>query len=247
MTTLALGLVFGALGASGVLVGAGLVLRLRQTWPGIVPALIAFAAGTLLGAAFLGLLPEATEGIGPQSAMPLALLGVLLFFFLEKTLLWRHCHDPNCAGHPTAGYLLLLGDGLHNFVDGLIIGAAFVVDLRLGVITGVAVLAHEIPQEVGDFALLLEGGLSPPRALAYNLLSAATIFPGVVLGSLLAGRVDVTAGVALAVAAGGFLYVALADLVPVLHARLDREAVRDQILPLLMGVALIWAVGWLGR
>jgi zinc and cadmium transporter len=224
-----------------------LVLRLRQTWPGIVPALIAFAAGTLLGAAFFGLLPEATAGIGPSAAMPLALLGVLLFFFLEKTLLWRHCHDPDCPVHATAGYLLLFGDGLHNLVDGLVIGTAFVVDLRLGVITGVAVLAHEIPQEVGDFALLLESRLSPPRALAYNLLSAATIFPGVVVGTLLAGRVDVAAGGALAVAAGGFLYVALADLVPVLHARLDHEAMRDQIVPLLIGVALIWTVSWLGR
>ena len=246
MTHLPLGMVFGALGVLGVLVGAGLVPRLRRAWPAVVPALLAFAVGTLLGAAFLGLLPEATEGIGPRSAMALALLGVLLFFFLEKTLLWRHCHDPACPTHAAAGYLILVGDGLHNLVDGLVIGAAFVVDLRLGVMTGVAVLAHEVPQEVGDFALLLEAGLSPRRALVYNLLSAATIFPGVVVGNLLAGRVDVAAGAALALAAGGFLYVALADLVPVLHARLDRAAIRHQLLPLLIGVALIWAAGRLG-
>jgi zinc and cadmium transporter len=114
------------------------------------------------------------------------------------------------------------------------------------VITGVAVLAHEVPQEVGDFALLLEAGLPPRRALAYNLVSAVTIFPGVVIGSLLAGRVDVAAGTALALAAGGFLYVALADLVPVLHARLDRQGLRNQLLPLLIGVMLIWTAGWLG-
>jgi zinc and cadmium transporter len=243
MTTLALGLFFGALGASGVLVGAGLVLRLRQAWPAIVPALLAFAAGTLLGAAFLGLLPESTARIESRAAMSLALLGVLLFFLLEKTLLWRHCHDPACPTHAAAGYLLLIGDGLHNLVDGLVIGAAFVADPRLGVMTGIAVLAHEVPQEVGDFALLLEGGLTPRRALAYNLLSAVTIFPGVVVGTLLAVRVDTAAGVALAVAAGGFLYVALADLVPALHARLERGMLRDQLLPLLLGVALIWTAG----
>ena len=178
--------------------------------------------------------------------MALALLGVLLFFLLEKTLLWRHCHHPVCPAYTAAGYLLLIGDGLHNLVDGLIIGTAFVADPRLGVMTGIAVLAHEVPQEVGDFALLLEAGLPPRRALAFNLLSAATIFPGVMVGTLLAGQVDIAAGVTLALAAGGFLYVALADLVPILHARLDRDGIRGQLLPLLIGVVLIWTVDWLG-
>ena len=243
MTRLLLGMVFGLIGASGVVLGAVLVLRVKRSWPEVVPALLAFAAGTLLAAAFLGLFPEATEEISARSAMALALVGVLLFFLLEKTLLWRHCHDPVCPVHTTTGYLILVGDGFHNFSDGLIIGAAFIADPRLGVMTGIAVLAHEVPQEVGDFALLLEGGLSPARALAYNLLSAATIFPGVMAGNLLADRIDPAVGEALALAAGGFLYVALADLVPVLHARAKRTEIRDQLLLLLSGVALIWVVG----
>jgi zinc and cadmium transporter len=243
MTTLLFGLLFGAIAASGVMFGAAIVLRMRESWPNTVTALLAFAAVTLLGAAFLGLLPEATEEIQTESALALALMGILLFFLLEKSVLWRHCHDPECPIHATAGYLILIGDGVHNAVDGVIIGTAFVTDTNLGIMTGLAVLAHELPQEVGDFALLLESGLSSGRALAYNLLSAATIFPGVIAADLVAGWIDPAAGAALAVAAGGFVYVSLADLVPLLHRKVDRPTIRDQIAPLFLGVALLWAIG----
>jgi zinc and cadmium transporter len=242
VTTLLYGLLFAGIAASGVLIGAAIVLRMRERWPNTVFALLAFAAGTLLGAAFLGLLPGATSEIRTETALQFGLVGVLLFFLMEKTVLWRHCHDPECPVHSTAGYLILIGDGVHNAVDGLIIGAAFVTDAKLGVMTGLAVLAHEIPQEIGDFALLLEGGLSTQRALVYNVLSAATIFPGVMAADLVAGWIDPAAGTALAIAAGGFIYVALADLVPMLHRKLDQPMLRDQIIPLFLGVVVLWVI-----
>lgn len=242
MEALLMGLLFGLVGASGVLFGAVIVLRLRRRWPDIGSALIAYAAGTLIGAAFLGLLPGAIENIDASVTMRWALAGVMTFFLLEKTIIWRHCHNPDCEMHHTTGWLILFGDAFHNFVDGIVIGTAFVMDMRLGVVTGIAILAHEIPQEVGDFTLLIEDGLSVRRALAYNLLSAATILPGVVVGDQLAERADVIAGASLALAAGGFIYVALADLVPRLHKRIGLASVVHEIAPVAAGIATIWSV-----
>jgi zinc and cadmium transporter len=162
-------------------------------------------------------------------------------------VLWRHCHDGGCSIPTSAGYLLLVGDALHNAVDGLALGAAFLADPWLGLAVGLAVLAHEVPQEVGDFALLLDGGLSPARALAYNLLSATTIFPGVIVGYLLAAAVEPAMPIMLAITAGGFLYVALADLLPHLHQREHSATLGSQLLLLLAGVAVIEAAGHLGH
>ncbi len=242
-TSLLLGLLFGAIAAFAVIIGAAIVLRLTNLWTGVIPALLAFASGTLLGAAFLGLIPEAAKSLALRSVTSLVLVGVILFFLLEKWVLWRHCHDPDCPVHEVAGYLILIGDGIHNAVDGVMIGATFVADQGLGISVGIAVLAHEIPQEVGDFALLVESGLSPTRALIYNLLSAATIFPGVVAGYFLVEMIASAVGVALAIAAGGFLYIALADLVPDLHRREQTKMLQTQLLPLLAGIAIIWIVG----
>lgn len=247
MPPLVLGLLFGLIGASGVIIGALLVLRLTQVHRHVIPVLLGFAAGTLLGAAFLALIPEAASVMPLRSASALALLGVIAFFLLEKSVLWRHCHDPECEQHKVAGYLILVGDGIHNAVDGLVLGAAFVADTALGVTVGIAVLAHEVPQEVGDFVLLLEAGLSSHRALAYNLLSAATILPGIVTGFLVVEAVEPVAGVALAFAAGAFLYVALADLIPDLHRRRGIDTFRYQLVPLLVGIAVIWLAGQIDR
>jgi zinc and cadmium transporter len=223
-----------------VVIGAAIVIRVTNLWTSVIPTLLGFASGTLLGAAFLGLIPEAAAWLDLRQVTTLVLVAVILFFLLEKWVLWRHCHDPNCPVHSTAGYLVLIGDGVHNAGDGVMLGAAFVADPALGVSVGIAVLAHEIPQEVGDFALLVESGLSRSRALAFNLLSAATIFPGVVVGYLLVEAVASAVGVALAIAAGGFLYIALADLVPDLHRRDQGKMFRTQLLPLLAGIAIIW-------
>lgn len=245
MGAFVLALAFGTLIVSGVLIGAGVVLQLRQRWATVIPGLLAFASGTLLGAACLGLIPEAISTLSLNWVMRLVLAAIVAFFVLEKWVLWRHCHDPECSIHAAAGYLILIGDGIHNAVDGLVLGAAFAVDPLLGVTVGVAILAHEIPQEVGDFALLLEGGLSPARAIAYNLLSAVTIFPGILVGYGFASSGDTFVGAALAIAAGAFLYVALADLVPYLHERGSLDKVAGQLLPLAGGLAVIMLLGML--
>jgi zinc and cadmium transporter len=137
---------------------------------------------------------------------------------------------------------VLFGDSFNNFVDGIIIGTAFVMDTRLGVVTGIAILAHDIPQEVGDFALLLEDGISTGWAVTHNLLSAATTLPGIIVGVRLAGLADVIAGLALALAAGGFIYVALADLVPRLHKRIGPDSMAHEVVPIAVGIGTIWTV-----
>ncbi|MBI3974644.1 MAG: ZIP family metal transporter [Chloroflexi bacterium] len=270
-----LGLLVGLMSVAGVLIGAGLVVAMVQRHHGVMPALLALASGTLLAAALGELIPEAGEYLPLESVTWLVLLAIIAFLLLERWILWRHTHElsptltgrapgqseapaaghlltaPEHQGHRhahAAGYLILVGDGVHNFVDGVLLGAAFVADVHVGLAVGVAVLAHEVPQEVGDFVLLVESGLSKARALAYNLLSAATIFPGVVVGYLLVEQLAAALGVALAIAAGGFLYVALADLVPDLRSRYYDwgETIKYQLVPLGTGVAVIALVQRLG-
>jgi zinc and cadmium transporter len=243
MQALALGLLFAGLSIGGLLLGAAAVTALTTVRHSLLHILVAFAAGTLLGAAFLGLMPEAVAERSPEAVGLLALAAVAAFFLLEKWVIWHHCHDEECDQHQVAGYLVLVGDGVHNVVDGVALGAAFVADPALGVTVGVAVLAHEIPQEIGDYALLLDGGLSRRRALAYNVLSASTIVPGVIVGYLLTEAIEQAVPVALALAMGAFLYVALADLIADLHRRGPPRAFGWQFTPMLAGVALIWLVG----
>lgn len=241
------GLLFGLAALLGVLLGALLVLGVSRAHQAVTHVLLAFAAGTLLGASLLGLIPEAEEGLPLQTVTALALLSVLLFFVLERFVLRQFHHRDSELARSPAGYLILIGDGIHNAADGLVLGAALVADPTLGLMAGVAILAHEVPQEVGDFVLLLESGLSKARALAYNLLSAATIFPGLLLGYLLAETVESAVVVVLALTAGAFLYIALADLIPHLHRQQAhwRQILFAQLLPMLAGVALIWLLGQL--
>jgi zinc and cadmium transporter len=208
-----LGSLGGLLAASTVLLlGDGLRLKL-------VPAAISYAVGTLLGAAMLALLPQALARLAPSAALGTLLAGVLTFFLLEKFLLWRHCHDGHeCEVHTSsAASLVVVGDAFHTFVDGAVIAAAVMTSIPLGVTTALAVAAHEIPQEVGDVAILLRAGYRRSRALLLNLISAA----GGVLGAavMLAASQSLPnlLPYVLAFAAGNFLYVAMADLIPDLH------------------------------
>ncbi|HVJ26596.1 MAG TPA: ZIP family metal transporter [Vicinamibacterales bacterium] len=210
-----LGSLGGLLAASTFLL-AGDSLRSR-----IVPWAISYAVGTLLGVALLALLPEALEVLRPQAALGTLLAGVLTFFLLEKLVLWRHCHDGHgheCEAHTSsAASLVIIGDAFHTFVDGAIIAAAVLTSVPLGITTALAVAAHEIPQEVGDVAILLRAGYSRTRALTLNMMSAV----GGVLGALAMlmtskTRPDLQPYV-LAFAAGNFLYIAMADLIPDLH------------------------------
>ncbi len=222
-------------------------LRIR-----LLPHAVSFAIGALLGAALLGLLPHALEGVDGTDFHAITgavLLGLFGFFLLEKLVLWRHCHHEHCEvhtpeddthRHAAAGTLILVGDGLHNFIDGVLIGAAFLTDIHLGVVTSLAVAAHEIPQEVGDFAVLLHSGFSTGRAFLFNLLSSLAT----VVGGLLAyyGLKDLEPALpyVLAVAASSFIYVAVADLIPGLHKRVEFSATLKQLLLIGAGVALIY-------
>jgi zinc and cadmium transporter len=182
--------------------------------------LVAFAAGSLLGGAFLHLLPEAVAAAGPgmQTFMPV-LGGFALFFLMEQFLSWHHGHSTEADPKQPVTYLILLADGLHNFIGGLAIGASFIVGTDVGIITCIAAAAHEIPQELGDFGILVRGGWGRLQALTANFISAATILPGALLAYYLAADFNVT--FLLSFAAGNFIYIAASDLIPeVKHDRL---------------------------
>jgi zinc and cadmium transporter len=255
--------------ASGVLsvLAAGLFLALpgRQR-EAALPHLVSFATGALLGAALLALIPHAVLGAGSERVheVGIALIaGIALFFVLEKFLLWRHCHDDHCdthtvgahlhhhgQGHDPAhahddarrrasGSLVLVGDALHNVLDGVLIAAAFLTDVHLGLVTAVAIVAHEIPQEVGNFAVLLHSGVSRRRALALNLLTSLTAVIGGVAGYFALETAFRLLPFALAVAAASLLYVAVADLIPDLHRRIDPRSSVMQVLLISLGIAVI--------
>jgi len=211
---------FSVLGSVGGLATASLFLLLGDALRvRLIPWLISYAVGTLLGVALLALLPEALSSLPPARALGTLLAGVLSFFLLEKLVLWGHCHTGNeCEVHTSsAASLVIIGDAFHTFVDGALIAAAVLTSIPLGATTAIAVAAHEIPQEVGDFAILLRAGYSRGRAFTLNILSAA----GGVLGALamlLASKwLPQLLPYVLSYAAGSFLYVAMADLIPDLH------------------------------
>jgi len=223
----------------------------------VLPHLVSFATGALLGAALLGLLPHAIEaaGISGTHNVGLTLLaGLLVFFVLEKMVLWRHCHQDVCEGHvphahghasdaqrdAASASLILIGDGFHNILDGVLIAAAFMTDVHLGVVTALAVIAHEIPQEVGDLAILLHGGMSRLRALTLNLLTSLTSVVGGVAAYFAFGPVQQVLPYAISLAAASFLYIAVADLIPGLHRRVDAGAGVGQFLFIVLGVAVIY-------
>jgi len=221
--------------------------------PHLLPHGVSFALGALLSVTFLDLLPHAMEGAGPDRIDALfgtVLAGILLFFLLEKLLLWRHCHTHDCEAHndhqehyhQPAGTLIVLGDGIHNFVDGVLIAAAFLTDLQLGIVTSLAVAAHEIPQEVGDFAILLQSGYSKSKAFFYNVLSSLGTVAGGVLAYFALGQVHDSLPYFLALASSSFIYVAVADLIPSLHKKTHAKAAIQQMALILAGVIMIACV-----
>jgi zinc and cadmium transporter len=202
--------------------------------------LVAFASGALLGAAFLDLLPE-SFALGSEEAFVFVLLGMMLFFVIEKFLRWRHCHEGKCDIHAFT-YLNLIGDGIHNWIDGMVIAATFITSIELGVVTTIAVVAHEIPQEIGDFGILVYGGFKKTKALFYNFISALTAVLGAIFTYYLIQYTEYLAVLLLPLAAGGFIYIAATDLLPELH---KREKMRESVIQfifLLLGILLIWSV-----
>ena len=219
----------------------------------LLPHLISFATGAMLAAALLGLLPEAVVDVGPGrvQGIGIALLaGIALFFVMEKLVLWRHCHTEDCESHQVpegrhrdqaAGWIVLFGDGMHNAFDGVLIAAAFLTDIRLGVLTTLAITAHEIPQELGDLAVLLHAGMSPTRALLFNAASSLTSILGGLLGYFALKSTLELLPYAISVAAASLIYVAVADLIPGLHKRVDPQASVMQVVLIGLGVAVIVA------
>jgi zinc and cadmium transporter len=245
-----LGWILAASVAGGTL-SAGLAaisLKVRASW---VPMLVSFAIGALLGAAFLEVIPHAFERGNPHEAAVAILGGIFAFFVMEKLLLWRHCHTENCEVHDPhasshdrgrSGLLIVVGDTVHNFVDGLLIAAAFLQSTELGIIAAVAIIAHEIPQEVGDFLILLHSGYSRARALAMNLLSSVATVIGGVIGYFALQFVADWEATLLGVVAASMIYVAVADLIPGLHRQPELRDTASQTLLIALGIAAIAAV-----
>ncbi|MDW5611334.1 ZIP family metal transporter [Mycolicibacterium vanbaalenii] len=222
------------------LVGSAALLIPERLFSRIVLPLVALAAGALLGGAMFHMLPEAIAlSDDTRSVFAWCVAGIVSFHVLEQFLHWHHCHRP-VSRHRPLGYLILMADGLHNLIGGLAVGSAFVVDIRLGIVTWLVAAAHEIPQELGDFGILVHSGWSAPRALFYNVVSALTFLVGALLAYAFAGRIDVA--VLVPFAAGNFIYIALADLLPEIATT---SVIRDKlfyITTFIAGTLLLWAV-----
>ena len=267
-------------GVLSVSLAALFALNVRTTW---VPMLVSYAIGAMLGAVFLEILPHAFSVAGSvEKVSATLLLGLLLFFVLEKLVIWRHCHGDHCEVHAIhteencpvthevdattkykvaapqpslnlhrhshshdhdggrSGMMIMIGDTFHNFIDGILIAAAFMVDVKLGVVTALAIIAHEIPQEVGDFLILLHSGYSKKQAFIFNLVSSFATLIGGLMAYYSLQYVQSLIPIILGLAASSLLYVAVADLIPGLHKRTELKATISQVLLIALGVGTIW-------
>lgn len=272
-------------GILSVSLAAFFALNVRTAW---VPMLVSYAIGAMLGAVFLEILPHAFSIAGSvETVSATLLLGLLLFFVLEKLVIWRHCHGDHCEVHAMhtedncpvtypenvtnstvkykavttqqpsmllsdghshshmhdggrSGLMIMIGDTFHNFIDGILIAAAFTVDIKLGMVTALAIIAHEIPQEVGDFLILLHSGYSKKQALIFNLVSSVATMAGGLIAYFALQYVQSWIPIILALAASSLLYVAVADLIPGLHKRTELKATIAQVLLISIGVSTIW-------
>jgi len=259
-------ILFTAVGGIASAAFAGLFLLVpEQTGTRMLPHFVSFATGALIGAALLGLLPEAMEGVGPGGAHAIGValvVGLGVFFIIEKLVLWRHAHshdgeehgghNPQHGAHDghahdhgregVAGVLVLIGDSIHNTLDGILIAAAFLTNVPLGLVTTLAVAAHEIPHRMGDFVILLHAGISRRRAMLLNMATGLTSVLGGVVAYFGLKRAQGALPYALALAAAGFLYIAVAGLIPGLHRRADPRTSLAQVLLMGLGVGVIaWA------
>jgi len=245
-------------GALSVLCAAAFALNSRAQH--YLNSMVSYAIGAMLGAVFLDILPEAiklTSNVALLSGT--VLFGILLFFILEKLVLWRHCHHEHCEAHELlarehdhdhgrSGMMIMLGDTFHNFVDGVIIAAAFLTDTHLGIVTAMAIIAHEIPQEVGDFAILLHSGYSKSKAFRMNLISSFASVAGGVLGYFVLQTMQSWIPFLLALAAASMIYVAVADLIPGLHKRAQLRDTLEQVGLIVLGVATVGLMGlWMAE
>ena len=232
--------IFSILGSVGAIVTAGTLLLFKgKIQMNLVSCLISYATGTLLAAALLGMIPKALSQSEPMIIMSFLLGGIILFFFLEKIVIWRHCHDIDCEVHSAVGPILLIGDAFHNFLDGIVIAASFLISIPIGIVVGLSVVAHEVPQEVGDFAILIEGGYSKRKAFILNLLSSSSTLPGALIGYYIMESISMIIPFILAISAASFIYIALTDITPNLHRKLGLGNSIIQIAFILGGIGTI--------
>jgi len=232
-------------------IAATLAFRVQARW---IPTLVSYAVGALLGAVFLDILPHLFEQTrNPGRIAAFILFGLLAFFVMEKLLLWRHHHhggeesadhghQVEIGDHGRSGMMIMAGDTFHNFTDGVIIASAFLADTRLGIVTALAIVAHEIPQEIGDFLILLHSGYSRRKALLLNFASGFATVAGALIAYFALSHVERWTPEILAVAAASMLYVAVADLIPGLHKRTAISESLTQVAFIVAGIASIWAI-----
>ncbi|MFN7990965.1 MAG: ZIP family metal transporter [Candidatus Micrarchaeia archaeon] len=224
------------------LVGIVLLSLNKKTLEAVVFIILSFATGSLFAAAFFDLFPEAIGGLESKAVFTTALFGLITFFILERMVHWHHEHHDHKEHEKPVAYLVLVGDGIHNFFDGVAIAASFMTSMELGITTTFAIIAHEIPQELSDFTLLTYAGFSTKKALAFNLISALTAVLGALGFYYLSGYVANVQYYGLAFTAGAFLYIAGTDLLPELHKEEERSKSVIQLAAMMMGIVVIWAL-----
>lgn len=230
-----------ALGSIFALLGGALVIWREDLARRFSLALVSFAAGSLISVAFFDLIAEAVE-IGPYDDVAFAVvLGLLAVFFLEKTVIWHHCHEGRCDVHQISTSMVLVGDSIHNFVDGLAIALSFAADPRIGIATTIAIFFHEVPQEIGDFGVLLHAGYTRMQVILFNVWTALLTFAGALVGYFFVPFVSSALPMILGFTAGTFLYIATSDLLPELRHR-EEGAEAWHILALLFGIGIIWGI-----
>ena len=233
-------LLFSILGSIGAIITASaFILFKKKIRDVLIPCLIAYAAGTLLAGGLLGLLPHALKQASSQTVFIMFLAGIIFFFIIEKLVIWRHCHDPKCEVHRATGPMILIGDAFHNLIDGVVIAASFITSVPLGIASGLSIIAHEIPQEVGDFGILLYSGYSKKKALLLNILSSLTTLPGAFIAYFALDIIHKYVPHVMAISAASFLYISLADISPELQRQVGISYTIRQLLLIIAGVATI--------
>lgn len=224
------------------LIGVFFIFMKKTKLDKLLIFLVALSAGSLLGGAFLHLIPEIIEtGNFTINISFLILGGIVLFFIIENVIHWRHCHVQTSKEHPHPfGAMNLIGDGVHNLIDGLIISASYFVSIPLGIVTTFAVLIHEIPQEIGDFGVLLYAGFSKKKALFFNFMSALIALIGAIIGIFLSGQSESFVNIVIPVAAGGFLYIAGSDLIPEIHKKQEKKFSIGNLLGIILGILIMY-------
>ena len=228
------------------LAGALTLFFSKQKLNKVLLILVAFSIGALLGGACFHLIPEAYEGLGFFLTIILTLTGILLFYLIEKLLYWHHCHKEKCCNVHPFNYLILYGDGLHNFIDGLIIASSFVVSTDFGILTSLLIISHELPQELGDFGVLIYGGFTKSKALIYNFLSQLTSVLGGILGFYFLS-IHNYAVYLLPFAAGGFLYIAINDLFPEVFKENNKHKKWINVAMIILGLLVLVSAKMLGE